>query len=341
MVMCAADGTADGTADRTREQGLAEELTVLPRKRQLYLQDIGFREALNRLAAATSGGLIEYLRHLSCFVIKPDGIACRKGMAILDFMRSNAVAPLAVRRVRLSHSVVQSIWRYQWNRATVDRARLSTMMATSADSLAVIVEDTDRVSPVPLTVRLWARKGSAFAAERQPHHLRTHLGINGRFFGYAHFPDEPADLLRELGLLFPGDGLTRLFLGLKRSQDVTAQADRELRELESESAAAQIDEARAWERLSARIQAGEIDPAMAGQLGADPVGGRAISLAGIPDACFFRTDGGLDWDLLTVAAARVLQNLPGVDPLIDSGEAESAVGQWRTRKADRSSSIEA
>ena len=72
------------------------------------------------------------------------------------------------------------------------------MMVVSADSLLVVVEDPNRTVAVPQSVRLWGFNGSAFAAEPQPHHLRTHLGINDRFFGYVHLPDEPADVVREL-----------------------------------------------------------------------------------------------------------------------------------------------
>ena len=89
------------------------------------------------------------------------------------------------------------------------------------------------------------------------------------------------------------------------------------------------------ERLVERMNAGEIHPAVMEQLRGVPSDGIArgtISLAEISDTCFFRSPNGkLDWDLVIVAAARVLENLPGVEPLIDSGEAAAAATRWIAR----------
>ncbi len=325
--------TRDG--DPAGEEQLAGELTVIPQKLRLYLQDVGFREALHRLSAVADRTLIEFVRDLTFIVIKPDAIACRKGTATLDFMLAQGLVPVGVRRLRLGHQMMHAIWRYQWNRAAIDRIRLSTLMGGSADSLLVALADPRRGSAVPLSVRLWGLKGSAFPSERRAHHLRTHLRIEGRFFGYVHLPDEPADVIRELGLLFKGDALPHFLLGLEPRRDATSEARRELQELESETEPFEVDEELSLERLRQRLRAGEAGPELAGRLRAATEGraGRGtISLAGIDDACFFRGPRvGLDWDLVVVTAARVLENLPGVEPLIDSGEAEAAVARWAAR----------
>jgi hypothetical protein len=322
------------TDDLAAEEQMARGLTVIPQKLRLYLQDIDFREALLRLSYAGDRPPIEFARQLTCFVIKPDGIVCRKGAAILDFMLAQGLMPVGVRRLRLRHQTMHAIWRYQWNRAAMDRIRLSTLMGSSADSLLVAVADPRRSSAVPLAVRLWALKGTAFAAERQPHHLRTHLGINGRFFGYVHLPDEPADLIRELGLMFPADGLSHFLLGLEPWRDATSEALRELRQLESETEPLEIDDELSLARLRERMSRGELEPKLAEQFSAatkDRHRRASITLAGIDDACFFRRCTQLDWDLVVVAATRVLENLRGLEPLINSGEAETAVARWAAR----------
>lgn len=284
---------------------------------------------------------IDVSRYLTYIVIKPDGIACRKGAAILDFVRSHGLVPIGVRRVRLRHHVIYGIWRYQWNRAAIDRVRLSTVMAGCADSLLVVLADLAQPSPIPLAVRLWELKGSAFARERQSHHLRSCLGINDRFFGYVHLPDEPADVIRELGLLFPGDGLSRLLLDLQPWRDATGRVLEEVQQLEESQEPFVMDDARSLERLLERLRAGSLDATLAERLrslGAGDCSRGTISLAGIADRSFFQGQPPrLDWDLIVVAAARVLENLPEVEPLIDSGEAVEAAARWLARSLSQQS----
>ncbi|MFC3982889.1 hypothetical protein [Streptosporangium jomthongense] len=61
---------------------------------------------------------------------------------------------------------------------------------------------SDGDHPVPATVRLSGLKGSATLSDQRPGTLRHRLGQPNRVLSFLHVADEPADLVRELGLFF-------------------------------------------------------------------------------------------------------------------------------------------
>jgi hypothetical protein len=78
---------------------------------------------------------------------------------------------------------------------------------------------------VSASERLSAMKGGSFGA-RRPTDLRTLLGGTTRMFSYLHVPDEPADLVRELGIWFDHTARRRVYRSLAGAgADADAGAD--------------------------------------------------------------------------------------------------------------------
>ena len=104
-------------------------------------------------------------------------------------------------RLRFDRHAIRGLWRYQWNMATPQRQALQEQIMTSFDSLLVIVRRSSPIR-VPTTVYLTDLKGPSLPADRKPEHLRTVLNSTNPVLNFVHTADEPADVIRELGIYF-------------------------------------------------------------------------------------------------------------------------------------------
>src|SRR5207237_1940393 len=64
-------------------------------------------------------------------------------------------------------------------------------------------------------------KGPARQAERRPGQIRYRLRNPALLLNFLHTPDEPADAVRELGVLFAADERLALFGELREARDVS------------------------------------------------------------------------------------------------------------------------
>src|SRR5438270_8110612 len=130
------------------------------------------------------------------------------------------------------------MWQFQWNSATRERRDLADLLTVAGESLLVIVRLPD--DPVPATVRLSSLKGPADPARREPHHLRTILGYGNFLLNYVHAADEPADLVRELGILFGAERRRAVYDALIRGADASDVARRHAADLYAEIPAVDV-----------------------------------------------------------------------------------------------------
>ncbi|MFG3756480.1 hypothetical protein, partial [Klebsiella pneumoniae] len=91
--------------------------------------------------------------------------------------------------------------------------------------------------------------GPTMPAQRQPGQIRYRLGPDNRLLNFVHAADEPADVLRELGLLFDRAGRRTIIAQLLGGQDAGgalqlvrehAYADTPAYDLEPEPALARL-----------------------------------------------------------------------------------------------------
>ncbi|WP_051729087.1 nucleoside-diphosphate kinase [Amycolatopsis sp. La24] len=174
-------------------------LTRMPAKRIAYRRETYFREGARDTARFLGDRAAEILRQHALLLVKPDGIAASKVRPVLGWLAEQGFAVQAVQRPELDGLRWREMWRYQLTSATVDRLALNDLIYRGS-ALLLLLRD-EQPGPMPATMRLAALKGSADLSKQKPGTLRALLHQHNRNFSYIHVADEPADLIRELGLL--------------------------------------------------------------------------------------------------------------------------------------------
>jgi hypothetical protein len=184
-------------------------LTVLEDKRRLYTEDTYFVETWEE-ATRLLGDRAAYFcdRHTS-LVVKPEALRSGRLPAILRWLRVDDWRVVAVRRLTIGRHEVRGLWRYHWNCVTQQHKDVVDMLFGVSDSLLLMLRTGEGKSG-GATPRLARGKGPARAEDRVPGQLRTTLGNYNSYLTFVHSPDEPADFLRELGILLPPEERTVL-----------------------------------------------------------------------------------------------------------------------------------
>lgn len=183
----------------------------VPGKMDTFLHDAGFLFAAASLQAHACGATPSSLASTTYVLFKPDAFAFGKAAPALDYLLACGFAVSQHCLVQLSEAHMLGLWRYQWNRATPERMAASLSIGALGPSTLVVLHDRQSAQgSAPAAARLWSLKGSASPNGRSPHSLRSVLGVQGRYFGYVHVPDEPADVVRELAVLLGTPAMCRL-----------------------------------------------------------------------------------------------------------------------------------
>ncbi|MEU0335436.1 nucleoside-diphosphate kinase [Streptomyces sp. NPDC006193] len=190
------------------------ELTRSQKKQDLYARETWFREGL-RDAEEVLGPqrLPAVLRETALLMLKPDGLAAARLDPVLKFVTEHDFEVAAVRDFRFEGHHWRELWRYQLTSATLDRLAVNELLLGAGRALVLLL----RSGPgheLPATVRMSTLKGSATVEAQRPGTLRSLLGQPNRVLSQLHVADEPADLLRELGLLFGESARRGLYAAL-------------------------------------------------------------------------------------------------------------------------------
>jgi hypothetical protein len=201
-------------AERFFDQRFAErfsrsELTMLDDKAAAYAAEANYRETLYELARrfGSGDGLACVLRRTGVGLFRPDAIAHHKVADTLAYFDGLGIRPVRAMRVDVTGHVVRDIWRYQLNVASGHRLRLLDLVFGASPSLLVLFNAGPGVPDVPCAVLMADCKGAADVHERQGWELRAFLRSPNRVEVYFHCCDEPADVVRDGGLLAGPDGL--------------------------------------------------------------------------------------------------------------------------------------
>ena len=192
-----------------------------PDRRRLYPQDIYFREVAFQLSAMPAAVRERILTRSSFVVFKPEAVVGRRIDPALEFLAANGFTVLGALPVHLDARAHRELWRYQLNAAPLPIIRTVDMILSAGPSLFVAVtENTStnnstntstntspaQAAPEPATTaarRLGDLKGSSQDRKAYGGSLRGALNCTLLCLNFVHAPDEPADLIRELGVLFP------------------------------------------------------------------------------------------------------------------------------------------
>jgi nucleoside diphosphate kinase len=297
------------------------QLTKSPEKQRLYRDDLEVRDALADFRAAFGADAESVLRGLAMLMFKPEAVKRGCLGAVLDFLAERELVPIASRLVDLDRGRCLALWRYQWNKATIDRVRLHVLTAAQVPWLAVVVRDAAQGDGVPPAVRLWGLKGPTDPARRHAGHLRTVLGMTNRMLGFVHTSDEPADVLREHGVLLDEHERAAWLreLGSSLEADRGADVRRAAAALEARTERHSVDLAEVAERLRGGPR---------GELGAAALAGERHALADVVAAFGEPRTDAERWDLITLASGLIEHDLPGVSAVLDPGALEVIQDRW-------------
>ncbi|AEV87133.1 nucleoside diphosphate kinase [Actinoplanes sp. SE50] len=236
---------------------LREELTTVDGKADAYAVEARFRQTLYACAQAThadDSGLGMQIRQVGLGMFRPDAIAAGKAVPTLEYLRRFDCHPYAYFPVQITAKEYEEIWRYQLNVASGERLALLDLMFSWSQSILVQFRRTAAVIDVPVTVLMADVKGPADPVNREGWELRAHLASPSRVETYFHTADEPADVVRDGGLL----------LGARRFAEMLAEPCDEARDVAgaiARLASTIATDARAAEATSdATVSPGIVDP---------------------------------------------------------------------------------
>jgi hypothetical protein len=174
-------------------------LTRTPEKVAYYRDEVYFREGLSDLRELAGASFDEVLRRSALMIVRPEGLVAGKLIPVHDFLVENRFQVVAAEPLRFDRMLARELWRYQHTLASLDRLAVTDQMLLAGPALLLLLRGAG--SGLPETVRLSSLKGASDPAGRPPGTLRERLHQPNRLFALVHCADEPADLVRELGML--------------------------------------------------------------------------------------------------------------------------------------------
>jgi hypothetical protein len=294
-------------------------LSASAEKRAAFAHDLYFRECWFDLQRASGARALGMLESIAILCAKPDAVVSRRLGPMLDYTREHGFVPVAVAPCQFTRHSMREIWRYDWHAYPADRLAFSSVLYSACDTLLFALQDIRRERTVPASVRLSDLKGDALAHRRKPGDLRSVLDPPGRFLNFVHIPDEPADIVRELGILFDIGQRRALLeeimchLGHDRRQHAYAAA----RQLEGRVEAHDLDVHKAFERI--RTLPGARADAMARLAHALETGAKLgwdeLCALQPPDAAGLRR-----WDFICLASALIAPEREVDGPLLPAAD---------------------
>ena len=252
------DNPATVTADAGQRDSLDVWLTGSAAKAARYCDDIYFRESWSQ-ARELLPDPEQSLRTNTYVLIKPETVATGRVELLLTLIRDRGFRLIEVLPVSLDRHLSRALWQYQLNSAPLATlAAIDLIISCGPSAVALLAEQPDARQPgVSASERLGAMKGVSFGT-RRPDDLRTLLGGGSRLFSYLHVPDEPVDLVRELGIWFDHRTRHRIYRMLAGDEGAPRPAIPEVaRRLEGDLGVIDPDLDRALDSLASSIGAAD------------------------------------------------------------------------------------
>ncbi|WP_106399118.1 AfsA-related hotdog domain-containing protein [Actinocorallia populi] len=265
----------EATIGGEHAEPVPEALSALPRKRALFSVDGYFRDGWDDLLAVASDPWTLLDRH-AMLLLTPAAVAGRRLEAALEWLLEQDAVVVAAEPVTLDRHSTRAMWWYRWNAATRRRRELTEALARAGDSLLLAVRLPE--APVPATLRLNDLKGPADPARREPWQLRHRLDDGGSPVDLVHTADEPADLVREFGILLDRRDRRRVYADLVAGADREAGTRALIEELYRRSPGHDLSRDRARRRRALGEPDEPWDSVVLGAAAADPAapGGTAL-----------------------------------------------------------------
>ncbi|MFK4145262.1 nucleoside-diphosphate kinase [Streptomyces sp. NPDC004065] len=289
---------------------VSPQLTCHPAKQRLYGADTYYQECAEQLAALTDD-VTGFARHHAALLLKPDAVVARRLEPAVQWLAERDFRIVGAAITRLTRTMIRALWYFQWNLATPERRRLAALFLEDADALVLVVRPGHPLD-IPAAVELTRLKGPTDPDARLPGQLRHLLGRHSYLLNLVHTPDEPADVLRELGVHFDDTERELLLRSALAGEDRTGHALELARRLYAATDPRDLDFAPALRRLREALS-----PHPVPHPAADPA--RMLREA-------WRQGAELDpWDTVIVGSRVLPMRRPGRLPVLDGADAAA----WR------------
>lgn len=206
--------------NETTQQEISKDLlrlSKMPEKRKVFSTDVYFREAWIQAKQHWDGATkaAEVLSSHASLIIKPECILGGTAPLAIRLVLNKGFHPLLMHPFRFNRFNAREQWRYWLTNATMERLQAMTDFLALSESLFVVVRDDLRKDGVPGTVRLAEAKGAADLDERDAGTIRDMVSVLPHpLLTALHTADEPADMIREFGVLFDPQERMRIFQAL-------------------------------------------------------------------------------------------------------------------------------
>jgi hypothetical protein len=192
------------------------QLSSNARKRLRFSQEAYFQEAYYQLLDVF-GGVPDDLASVAFIVFKPDAAPSRCVERCLNALDSFGVFAIGAFPFTFSRHSIRELWRYELNVSTRERyPGIDSFLMSSESLLMVLKSETE--SATTLCEFLQRIKGPTEIADRKADQLRSIIGAPAGTLNYIHLPDEPADFIREIGVLFDEKERFAIFKCVKASK---------------------------------------------------------------------------------------------------------------------------
>lgn len=302
-------------------------LTSEPEKQAEFANDFYFRECWPDFLEVWGVDPHLRLQSVALLCAKTDAVVARRLRPMLQYAVERGFRPIGVERTEFSRHSMREIWRYDWHVYPVDRLDFSTLWFSACPTLTFILRDIQPIPGIPASVRLSDLKGGPVLALRRPGDMRSVLAPPNRILNFVHIPDEPADIVRELGILFERTRRTRLLSRLAADFEVdrSDQILAAIEAIEAEVPPHDLDVQASLRRLQA---AGATTECGTKRLAAALKDEEKLGWDQILDLVDIRCPRTDRWDVICLASWLIQPERPSVAGLLPAGNLQA----WQKRK---------
>lgn len=179
-------------------------------KENLFKEDQYFNYSLKIANKVLNSEKNDVLSNYALLLIKPESFMFNKIDEILNLLIANEFQIIYYNIKQLTWLQCLELWKYQWPAASIERVFLSQTLMSYSESMVLILKNS-KYNKSFLSTYLSSLKGSANETERKSNNFRSVLKPINRMLNYIHTSDEPADMIRELGILFDWEELLQIY----------------------------------------------------------------------------------------------------------------------------------
>ncbi|MFE7664902.1 hypothetical protein [Streptomyces celluloflavus] len=183
-------------------------LTAVEGKDEVFAGDLFAREGWATLAGELGEeAAYAFAERVALMWIRPDAFASGAARRLVEAAGGAGFRVLAARPVRVDRCAVRALGAYMCRWATVERLWLLDALAALGPGLLVLwADEGDTQAGLSAPVRMTEVRGVNAPDRRIAGCLREVAGSPNRVLTMVHSADEPADVVRELGILCsPGE----------------------------------------------------------------------------------------------------------------------------------------